>query len=147
MKRIISILVLGMFLSNSYSQEVNDEFLIIQDQKIHIDILIGELSKNLPQIIDGNTRWVQVRKGKEKKSIVYLYLITSMGKDDFHESGIELLKNDQKPFLQNFYCTQPGFVFLRENNVKLEHNYSDKNNQYLFSIYTENSDCVNNEEK
>ena len=69
--------------------KVNDEFLIIQDQKIHIDILIGELSKNLPQIIDGNTRWVQVRKGKEKKSIVYLYLITSMGKDDFHESGID----------------------------------------------------------
>tara|TARA_B100001250_G_scaffold357099_1_gene332611 strand:+ start:769 stop:1197 length:429 start_codon:yes stop_codon:yes gene_type:complete len=142
MKYFLITVFLGFFSSVSYSQEhETDDFLVIQNQKIPLGVLIKEISKTLPQTIDKNTKWVSVKKGIEKKSIVYNYLITSMGKEDFSESGVQMLKEEQTPFLQNYYCTQPGFIPLRENNIKLEHNYSGKNNKYLFSIFTENSDC------
>ena len=142
MKILLITALLVFFPSISFSQEQGTEdFLVIQNQKVPLVDLIKELSKNLPQTIDKNTKWISVRKGVEKKSVVYNYLITSMGKDDFPETGVEMLKEVQTPFLRNYYCTQPGLIFLRENNIKLEHNYSDKNNKYLFSIFTENSDC------
>jgi len=134
--------ILVFFSSISFSQEQGTEdFLVIQNQEVPLVYLIKELSKNLPQTIDKNTKWISVRRGVEKRSIVYSYLITSMGEGDFSETGVEELKEGQTSFLKNYYCTQPGLILLRENNIKLEHNYSDKNNKYLFSIFTDNSDC------
>ena len=64
-----------------------------------------------------------------------------MGKEEFFESGSHMLKEEQTRLLLNYYCTQPSYIILRENNIKLEHNYSGKNNKYIYSIFTENSDC------
>jgi len=31
------------------------------------------------------------------------------------------------------------------NNIKIEHNYSDKDGNYIFSVFTENTDCSEEE--
>ncbi len=128
-------------MSSCSQEQETEDFIIIQNEKLPLGYLIDTLSKNLPKTIDKNTRWVSVGRGVEKKSIVYNYLVTSMGKEEFFESGSHMLKEEQTRLLLNYYCTQPSYIILRENNIKLEHNYSGKNNKYIYSIFTENSDC------
>ena len=52
-----------------------------------------------------------------------------------------MLKEEQTRLLLNYYCTQPSYKILRDNNIKIEHNYSDKDGNYIFSVFTGNTDC------
>ena len=52
-----------------------------------------------------------------------------------------MLKEEQTRLLLNYYCTQPSYKILRDNNIKIEHNYSDKDANYIFSVFTGNTDC------
>ena len=144
MKNLLSFIFILILSSCSQEQET-DDIVIIQNENVTLGYLIDTLSKNLPKTVDKNTRWISVGRGVEKKSIVYYFLVNSMGKEEFFESEVHMLKEEQTRLLLNYYCTQPSYIILRENNIKLELNYSGKNGKYIYSIFIENSDCSEEE--
>ena len=140
MKNLLSFIFILILSSCSQEQEI-DDIVIIQNENVTLGYLIDTLSKNLPKTVDKNTRWISVGRGVEKKSIVYYFLVNSMGKEEFFESEVHMLKEEQTRLLLNYYCTQPSYKILRDNNIKIEHNYSDKDGNYIFSVFTGNTDC------
>ena len=140
MKNLLSFIFILILSSCSQEQET-DDIVIIQNENVTLGYLIDTLSKNLPKTVDKNTRWISVGRGVEKKSIVYYFLVNSMGKEEFFELEVHMLKEEQTRLLLNYYCTQPSYKILRDNNIKIEHNYSDKDGNYIFSVFTGNTDC------
>jgi hypothetical protein len=107
--------------------------------------LINQLSKNLPKTIDKNTVWVSVGRCVEKKCLVYNSRLTAFTKEEFLESVNQQLIGKNNHLLLNYYCTQPSYKILRDNSIKIEHNYSDKDGNYIFSVFTGNTDCSEEE--
>ena len=82
MKNLLSFIFILILSSCSQEQET-DDIVIIQNENVTLGYLIDTLSKNLPKTVDKNTRWISVGRGVEKKSIVYNFLVNSMGKEEF----------------------------------------------------------------
>jgi hypothetical protein len=82
MKNLLSFIFILILSSCSQEQET-DDIVIIQNENVTLGYLIDTLSKNLPKTVDKNTRWISVGRGVEKKSIVYYFLVNSMGKEEF----------------------------------------------------------------
>ena len=122
--------------SETYKNGVPDDRFIVKD-------FIDVTSPTLPIVVDENTTWWGVREGVEENSMVYSYFITTVSKDLLDSNVIKEWKTTQKEFVTNFYCTQPDLTPMKENNIKIEYNYSDQEGVFLFSINTDNSLCYN----
>ena len=144
MKNLLSFIFILILSSCSQEEEI-DDIVIIQNEKVTLGYLINRLSKNLPKTVDKNTLWVSVGRCVEKKCLVYYSRLTAFTKEEFLESVNQGLIKKNNHLLLNYYCTQPNYKILRDNNIKIEHNYSDKDGDYIFSVFTENTDCSEEE--
>jgi len=144
MKNLLSFIFILILSSCSQEQEI-DDIVIIQNENVTLGYLINQLSKNLPKTIDKNTVWVSVGRCVEKKCLVYNSRLTAFTKEEFLESVNQQLIGKNNHLLLNYYCTQPSYKILRDNNIKIEHNYSDKDGNYIFSVFTGNTDCSEEE--
>ena len=144
MKNLLSFIFILILSSCSQEQEI-DDIVVIQNENVTLGYLINQLSKNLPKTIDKNTVWVSVGRCVEKKCLVYSSRLTAFTKEEFLESVNQQLIGKNNHLLLNYYCTQPSYKILRDNNIKIEHNYSDKDGNYIFSVFTGNTDCSEEE--
>ncbi len=144
MKNLLSFIFILILSSCSQEQEI-DDIVVIQNENVTLGYLINQLSKNLPKTIDKNTVWVSVGRCVEKKCLVYSSRLTAFTKEEFLESVNQQLIGKNNHLLLNYYCTQPSYKILRDNSIKIEHNYSDKDGNYIFSVFTGNTDCSEEE--
>ena len=144
MKNLLSFIFILILSSCSQEQET-DDIVIIQNKNVTLGYLINQLSKNLPKTVDKNTMWVSVGRCVEKKCLVYNSILTSFTKEELLKSVNQGLIEKHPHLLLNYYCTQPSYKILRDNNIKIEHNYSDKNGNYIFSVFTGNTGCSEEE--
>ena len=134
----------------SCSDGLQEDFIVVTneevglvDQKIYMTDLVNIVSKenNLPVVMDSTTQWVSFTKGQKPKSVVYDFLLTKRDIEDYSETDIENHKNIQFKSIENDYCTNPQYTFIREHDISSEYRYSDKNYKYLFSIFSNELSC------
>jgi hypothetical protein len=94
--------------------------------------------------------WRRIKRKTKKRKIRNGLGGFKIQKITMEEKYINFYKMFDKRFknnhlLLNYYCTQPSYKILRDNNIKIEHNYSDKNGNYIFSVFTGNTGCSEEE--
>ena len=147
--KFIVIFTLIFIVSCSQEQEdsdfvtVTNKELGMEKQKVYIRDLVEMISKGLPNTLDSNTKWVQFTKGTEPKSVVYSFLLTSKEIKNFSKTEIENMGINQKEQLNNGYCTDPQYTFIRTHGISSEYKYFDKDFNYLFSVSSEDLNCEN----
>ena len=132
----------------SCSDQLDEDFVIITneelglvDQKVYMKDIVDSVSKDLPIIMDSTTQWVRFTRGIKKRSVVYEFILTKRDIEDYSNIDIENHKNVQFERIQNDYCTNPRYTFIRENKISSEYRYSDKNYKYLYSIFSDELSC------
>lgn len=142
---LITITLIFLFSCSDRSEEdfimVTNEELGLVDQKVYMRDLVNSASKDLPVILDSTTKWVLFTKGTKPRSVVYQFLLTKRDIEDYSKTDIENHKNAQFDKIENDYCTNPQYRFIRENDLSSEYRYSDKNYKYLFSIFNDDLNC------
>jgi hypothetical protein len=145
--KIIVILFLVFLVSCSQESEdvdfitVTNKELGMVGEKVYIRDLVEMMSKSLPMIMDSNTKWVGFTKGPELKSVIYSFLLTSRDIQTLSETEVENMGTIQKRQVNNDYCTNPQYTFIRIHGISSEFRYSDKNFKYLFSIFSKDFNC------
>ena len=122
---------------------VTNKELGMEDRKVFITDLVEMMSKGLPMTMDSNTEWVRFTQGTELKSVVYSLLLTSKEIKNFTATEIQNMGMVQREQLNNGYCSDPQFNFIRTNGISSEYRYFDKDFNYLFSIFSKNLNCEN----
>jgi len=96
----------------------------------------NEINKNLPMMIDENTR-VDSTLGGPGNKITYFYTLVNHSAQDI---DIETLKPTLKKQLINNYKSSSGMKDLRENDVELQYIYRDNQAVELMKFIVTTSD-------
>ena len=91
----------------------------------------SELNKNLPMMVDAETRWDSTISGPGK-SIIYLYTLVNLSKDPDFDA--DEFANILRPTLVNQYRTNDSLKWYRENGISIHYQYSDKNGVFLIEL-------------
>jgi hypothetical protein len=147
MKKLLILTITLIFLI-SCSDGLEEDFIVVTneeaglvDQKIYMKDLVNSVSKDLPVVMDSTTKWVLFTKGIKPRSVVYQFILTKRDVEDYSKTDIENHKNVQFKNIENDYCTNPQYTFIREHEISSEYRYSDKNYKYLFSIFSDELSC------
>ena len=149
MNKILIILSLVFLISCSQESEdvnfitVTNKEYGMEEHKVYIRDLVEMNAKSLPMTMDSNTKWVGFSRGSELKSVIYSFLLTSRDIQNLSETEIENMGINQKEQLNNGYCTDPQYTFIRTHGISSEYKYFDKDFNYLFSISSEDLNCEN----
>ena len=134
----------------SCSDGKGEDFIVVTNEeaglvnkKIYMKDLVKIVSEqfNFPVVMDSTTQWVSFTKGQKPKSVVYDFLLTKKDIEDYSETDIKNHKNIQFKSIENDYCSNPQYTFIREHEISSEYRYSDKNYKYLFSIFSNELSC------
>ncbi|URQ67144.1 hypothetical protein M9C83_02795 [SAR86 cluster bacterium] len=98
----------------------------------------NEYSKLLPIRLDAVMTVTKVYAGLNK-SLVYEYELKV--KSDITKKGIEKLRNISFEREKNNYCSNPELKIYRENNIALEHYFTDTSRRFLFNIIIDKTLC------
>jgi len=149
MNKILIILSLVFLISCSQEPEdvnfitVTNKEYGMEEYKFYIRDLVEMNAKNLPITMDSNTKWVGFSRGSELKSVIYSFLLTSRDIQTLSETEIENMDAIQKRQVENDYCTNPQYAIVRTYGISSEYRYSDKDFNYLFSIFSKDFNCDN----
>ena len=90
----------------------------------------NELNKNLPIIVDSETRWDTSMAGPGNK-FTYVYTLSNRSKS---ELDIPTLQKTLRPPIIANYKTSSQMKGWRDGNVELHYQYKDKNGEFVFEI-------------
>jgi hypothetical protein len=92
--------------------------------------MANELNKNLPMMVDRDTRWDS--SGAEPgNKFIYIYTVVNHTKE---EADVPALEKALRPQLIANYKTNDQMKYFREHNVELHYQYKDKNGEFVFEI-------------
>jgi hypothetical protein len=90
----------------------------------------SELNKTCPITVDKETR-LDNAIALPDNTFQYNYTLVNMLKDSIDVEGIQ---KQLEPSVVNIVKTNPGMKNFRENNVRVQYAYKDKNGVFLFQI-------------
>jgi ribosomal protein L37E len=92
--------------------------------------MASEMNKNLPMMIDANTRLDNVM-ATFGKTVLYSYTITGL---ETATMDTLAMKQILEPQILNIVKTNPDMKYFRENDITMRYYYKEESGNYLFSI-------------
>jgi len=113
---IVAFLIKQIFFNPSFEQEMIKT--------------AGEMNKNLPVMLDSETRLDSVSALPEN-IFQYNYTLINISSDSLDIAGFQ---NYLEPMLINNVKTNPEMKTIKDNNTTLSYNYQDKHGNLIFKI-------------
>jgi hypothetical protein len=127
--------VIGHGLSEIFLQkdEINDEF--IEDALKDVS---DQINSDCPIVVDKSTTLVSTQS--INNTFKYMYVLDT----EVFQGRLMDLKENLRPGVINYYCTNPAMALFRELEVTVIYSYYDKSKNYLFEIKVRAVDCSPN---
>ena len=132
MKRLV--LIIALLVATSIWSEMSDK-----EINSLINIAASDYSSNLPLNVDAATTLIQVYAGMER-DMVYKYMLKLKSSVSLEEAK-KLIKPYAFQTHTNNYCSQPELKIFRDEGVTFEHNYVDRENNFIFKVRIYPEDC------
>lgn len=130
--------VIGEEIANEYFNQ-KDKVVVKQGKGLSDKLLMeisNKINKNLPMMIDKNTR-IDSTLGFNNK-LTYRYTLVNLVKKDL---DIETWKRDVLPMLKNSVCTSEDLKIFFIDGVTIVYSYSDKKGRFLSKFLFNPPDC------
>ncbi len=101
----------------------------------YLQDLVAEINKFTPSMIDEFTKFTSIQYSEKKK--IYNYTLINVLQNDINISGFLKIK---KSVIANS-CSKPPQVVYLKYGYKYEHKYYDEDNNFIYQIDINISDC------
>ena len=130
----ITTTVVSLLIATSIYSKMSDK-----DINSMINIAASDYSNNLPLNIDAATTLIQVYAGMER-DMIYKYVLKLKSSGSSKEAK-KVIKPYALQIHTNNYCSQPDLKIFRDEDVVFEHNYVDRENNFIFKVRVYPEDC------
>ena len=108
-----------------------------EEVRVQVSLVIESTKPTLPQQVDKNTTWFDV-KPFGVRGLEYFYKLNMSKEQILDIPDIQTVLNDMQV---KQYCTTPAIYWYRDEFVEMKWSYIDKNNENIFSLSANPNDC------
>ena len=111
--------------------------LLYQTVEQQLQDVSNQLNKSLPKTLDEHTRQDTTAVGPGRR-FTHFYTLKKIAPGSLNG---ESLRKMVQPSMAAAYCTDPGMIYFRNNNVTVTYSYRDASGAYVTRFDLSPKDC------